>query len=85
MSPGYIFVNNKGNDRIQGDSPVLSEYREAAKELSEEYGTCLFDLTELKSIPQKSYNDYLEDGIHYGELGRLYIGKELIEFIADMK
>jgi len=85
MSPGYIFVNNNGSDRMQGDSPTLSDYREAAKELSAEYGTYLFDLTAIKSIPQESYNDYLEDGIHYGELGRLYIGKELIEFIADMK
>ncbi|MBR1649627.1 MAG: hypothetical protein IJ691_00515 [Lachnospiraceae bacterium] len=85
MSPGYIFVNNKGNDRMQGDSPILSDYREAARELSEEYGTYLFDLTAIKNIPRESYNDYLEDGVHYGELGRLYIGKELIEFIAEMK
>ena len=85
MSPGYIFVNNNGSDRMQEDSPILSDYREAAKELSAEYGTYLFNLTAIKNIPQESYNDYLEDGIHYGELGRLYIGKELIEFIAGMK
>lgn len=85
MSPGYIFVNNNGNDRMQENSPVLSDYREAAKELSSEYGTYIFDLTAIKNIPRESYNDYLEDGVHYGELGRLYIGKELIEFIAGMK
>lgn len=86
LSPGYIYVCDNGNQRILGNSPILSDYRKASTELAEELSVDRMDLTKLKSIPKESYRDYLVgDMVHYNELGRLYIGKELIEFIAGMK
>ena len=84
LVPGYIVTPNYGI----GENPTdisggnLEDYRKLIREIGNDCGCDVVEMTEFPFLTQESCPDY-SDGVHYNEMGRFLIGIELVRHLEE--
>lgn len=80
MSPTYVFGHN--GIKPEGGVNELEDFRQAAIEISEEFGAVYVDNYSDVGINDTNYSDYYVDDMHPNQQGRLMYARNLIGYIS---
>ncbi len=83
MAPTHTAFYDNGTMIPGENGAVLEAYVNAAEEISKEMGTHFIDNYHNFVINEETINDYLSDGCHPNEKGRLAIACRIMEYIND--
>lgn len=84
MTPAHIGSFDKGMQATNEEKNVLADYVEAAKETAREMGLHVIDNYDDLVITSENQAEYLLDGIHPNEEGRVEIALHIIEVLGEM-
>ncbi len=83
VAPTHTAFYDNGTMIPGENGAVLEAYVNAAEEISKEMGTHFIDNYHNFVINEETINDYLSDGCHPNEKGRLAIACRIMEYIND--
>lgn len=84
----YATANIKENGKeVRFDSNVnnwRAEYNEALKGIANEYeNVYFFSVSDFLDVNENNYEEYLADGLHFNEAGKLIYSKEMADFLRE--
>jgi len=83
VSPTHTALFGNGTEITSDVGDVLPAYIEAARELADEMGLYFLDNYHESAITEENLDEYLSDGCHPNERGRLTLAIELMDYIAE--
>ena len=83
ISPGYVAMRDYGEEPYNPGGPKLSEYRNAANSIADEYDLLCFDLTKAGITHENCFELIMLDRTHYNCKGRFNIAWSLMEYLNN--
>lgn len=82
IAPGYVSMRQYGEEPYNIPGHKLSEYRNAALALAEEYNLYCINLCEVGITEDNCFDLIQDDRVHYNGRGRYIIAWKLMEYIS---